>query len=176
MSKVIDWVDSRTGISELLDDEVFSKKAPRLAKWYEFFGCFGGMSLILFIIQVLSGNLPPDLLYAFSCGCFLQRGLHRQWRLLRLALQASARGRRECDDPPGDDTHAQGYNHRGIQGSQGVSLDIRLRPSDAHADDGHIRLSPALDPALVLGCHRAHDLVLSSPRYRAHNDEGDTRS
>ena len=174
MSKVIEWVDSRTGISELLDDEVFSKKAPRLAKWYEFFGCFGGMSLILFIVQVLTGTFLLIYYTPSPTGCFLQRRLHRQRRLFRMALQATARGRRECNDPPGDDTHAQGYNHRGVQGPKGVPLDIRFRSPDAHDDDGHLRLSPALDTALVLGGHRAHDLVLGRTRYRADNDEGDT--
>ena len=89
MSKVIDWVDSRTGVSELLDDEVFSKKAPRLAKWYEFFGCFGGMSLILFIIQVLSGTFlliyyTPSPADAFSSVVFIDNGVYFGWLFRRL--------------------------------------------------------------------------------------------
>jgi quinol-cytochrome oxidoreductase complex cytochrome b subunit len=89
MSKVIEWVDSRTGISELLDDEVFSKKAPRLAKWYEFFGCFGGMSLLLFIVQVLTGTFlliyyTPSPKEAFSSVVFIDNGVYFGWLFRRL--------------------------------------------------------------------------------------------
>ncbi len=89
MSKVIEWIDSRTGISELLDDEVFSKKAPTIKKWYEFFGCFGGMSLILFIIQVLTGTFlliyyTPSPKEAFSSVVFIDNGVYFGWLFRRL--------------------------------------------------------------------------------------------
>ena len=89
MNKIIEWVDSRTGISELLDDEVFSKQAPKLKKWYEFFGCFGGMSLILFIIQVLSGTFlliyyTPSTKEAFSSVVFIDNGVVFGWLFRRL--------------------------------------------------------------------------------------------
>ena len=89
MNKIIEWVDSRTGISELLDDEVFSKQAPKLKKWYEFFGCFGGMSLILFIIQVLSGTFllmyyTPSTKEAFSSVVFIDNGVIFGWLFRRI--------------------------------------------------------------------------------------------
>lgn len=89
MDKLVQWVDSRTGTSELLEDEVFSKKAPKLKKWYEFFGCFGGMSLILFIIQVLTGTFlliyyTPSPTEAFSSVVFIDEGVKFGWFFRRL--------------------------------------------------------------------------------------------
>ncbi len=89
MNKVIEWVDTRTGISELLDHEVFSKQAPKLQKWYDFFGCFGGLSLILFVIQVLSGSFL--LIYytnttaeAFSSVVFIDNDVVFGWFFRRI--------------------------------------------------------------------------------------------
>ena len=89
MNKVIDWIDSRTGISDLLEDEVFSTKAPKLRGWYDFFGCFGGLSLILFIIQVLTGSFL--LIYytnttaeAFSSVVFIDNDVYYGWLFRRL--------------------------------------------------------------------------------------------
>jgi len=89
MQKIIEWVDSRTGTSEILEDEVFSKKAPKLKHWYELFGCFGGMSLILFIIQVLTGFFlliyyTPSPTEAFSSVVFIDNGVVFGWLFRRL--------------------------------------------------------------------------------------------
>jgi ubiquinol-cytochrome c reductase cytochrome b subunit len=89
MDKLAQWVDTRTGVSELLEDEVFSKKAPKLKKWYEFFGCFGGMSLILFIIQVLTGTFlliyyTPSPAEAFSSVVFIDEGVKFGWFFRRI--------------------------------------------------------------------------------------------
>jgi quinol-cytochrome oxidoreductase complex cytochrome b subunit len=89
MDKLVEWVDTRTGASELLEDEVFSKKAPKLKKWYEFFGCFGGMSLILFILQVLTGTFlliyyTPSPAEAFSSVVFIDEGVKFGWFFRRL--------------------------------------------------------------------------------------------
>jgi ubiquinol-cytochrome c reductase cytochrome b subunit len=88
MQKIIDWFDNRTGLSDLLDDEVFSKKAPRLKHWYELFGCFGGLSLILFIIQVLTGIFlliyyVPSNKEAFSSVVFIDNGVVFGWLFRR---------------------------------------------------------------------------------------------
>lgn len=89
MDKILQWVDSRTGIKELLDHEVFSKQAPKLRSMYDFFGCFGGLSLILFIIQVLSGTFL--LIYytnttseAFSSVVFIDNGVVFGWLFRRI--------------------------------------------------------------------------------------------
>jgi ubiquinol-cytochrome c reductase cytochrome b subunit len=89
INKIIEWVDSRTGIKDLLDDEVFSKKAPKIGKWYEFFGCFGGMSLLLFIIQVLTGTFlliyyTPSPTEAFSSVVFIDNGVVFGWLFRRI--------------------------------------------------------------------------------------------
>ena len=89
IQKLIEWVDSRTGVSELLEDEVFSKKAPKMNHWYELFGCFGGLSLILFIIQVLTGIFllvyyTPSTAEAFSSVVFIDNGVWFGWLFRRL--------------------------------------------------------------------------------------------
>jgi len=89
INKLIEWVDTRAGVSEILEDEVFSKKAPRISHWYELFGCFGGMSLILFIIQVLTGIFllvyyVPSPKEAFSSVVFIDNGVVFGWFFRRL--------------------------------------------------------------------------------------------
>ncbi|MBI5655946.1 MAG: cytochrome b N-terminal domain-containing protein [Geobacter sp.] len=89
MQRLIDWFESRTGVMELLDDEVFSKKAPKMHRWYELFGCFGGLSLILFILQVLTGIFlliyyVPSPAEAFSSVVFIDNGVVFGWLFRRL--------------------------------------------------------------------------------------------
>jgi quinol-cytochrome oxidoreductase complex cytochrome b subunit len=52
---IMEWIDERTGLREWLKAEVLEKRAPRFRGFMDFFGCFGGLSLVVFIIQVLSG-------------------------------------------------------------------------------------------------------------------------
>src|SRR5512143_28420 len=89
MGNIVEWVDSRTGTSEILEDEVFSKKAPKMKRWYELFGCFGGMSLLLFIIQVLTGFFlliyyTPSPKEAFASVVFIDNGVVFGWLFRRL--------------------------------------------------------------------------------------------
>jgi len=89
MKQIVDWVDERVGISEVLEDEVFSKKAPKLQKWYELFGCFGGLSLILFTIQVATGFFllafyTPFDTEAFKSVVFIDNGVVFGWFFRRL--------------------------------------------------------------------------------------------
>ncbi len=89
MQNIVEWIDSRTGTSDILEDEVFSKKAPRLKKWYELFGCFGGLSLILFIIQVFTGfylliYYTPSTEEAFKSVVFIDNGVVFGWLFRRL--------------------------------------------------------------------------------------------
>lgn len=52
--RVFSFVDDRTGVKEVLDDEVFEKIAPaHLGFW----SCFGGISFFLFICQIVTGIL-----------------------------------------------------------------------------------------------------------------------
>jgi len=89
IKKLFEWVDSRAGVSEIMEDEVFSKKAPKLKHWYELFGCFGGMSLILFILQVLTGIFlliyyVPSPNEAFASVVFIDNGVVFGWLFRRL--------------------------------------------------------------------------------------------
>lgn len=52
--KAFNYFDSRYGIKEILDDEVFEKIAPtHLGFW----SCFGGLTFFLFISQIVTGAL-----------------------------------------------------------------------------------------------------------------------
>ena len=89
MDKIMQWLEDRTGAKELMDHEVFTKMAPRLKHWYELFGCFGGLSLILFVIQVLTGTFL--LIYytnttteAFSSVVYIDSGVVFGWLFRRL--------------------------------------------------------------------------------------------
>jgi len=89
INKIVEWVDTRVGISEIMEDEVFSKKAPRMKRWYELFGCFGGLSLILFILQVLTGIFllvyyTPSPKEAFASVVFIDNGVVFGWLFRRL--------------------------------------------------------------------------------------------
>ena len=49
------WIDRRTGLVELTEHEVLTKNSPKHRAWYDYTGCFGGMALVFFIVQILSG-------------------------------------------------------------------------------------------------------------------------
>jgi len=57
MPKAIDWIDERTGIREFIREEITGKQAPKLRNWYDYLGCFGGVSLIFYLIMVITGFL-----------------------------------------------------------------------------------------------------------------------
>lgn len=49
------WIEERTGLVELTEHEVLTKNSPKHRAWYDYTGCFGGMSLVFFLVQVVSG-------------------------------------------------------------------------------------------------------------------------
>ncbi|MBN1343884.1 MAG: cytochrome b N-terminal domain-containing protein [Phycisphaerae bacterium] len=49
------WVEERTGVVSLTEHEVLTKNSPKHRAWYDYTGCFGGMALVFFLIQILSG-------------------------------------------------------------------------------------------------------------------------
>jgi quinol-cytochrome oxidoreductase complex cytochrome b subunit len=49
------WLDERTGLVELTEHEVLTKNSPKHRAWYDYSGCFGGMALVFFLVQILSG-------------------------------------------------------------------------------------------------------------------------
>ena len=88
--KVIDFVDERFGIVELVRDEVIEKQVPKHARWWDHagFSCFGGLSLILFITQAITGFIlllhyipHPD--YAYSSIMFIENNVAFGWFLRR---------------------------------------------------------------------------------------------
>jgi len=66
-----EWLDQRTGLVELWEHEVTTKVVPKHRRFMDFTGCFGGISLIFVVIQILSGivllvNYVPHPDYAFN--------------------------------------------------------------------------------------------------------------
>lgn len=89
--KALDYVDERTGVTELLRDEVVDKQVPTHARWWDHAGlsCFGGLSLLLFMVQVLTGfvlliyYIPhPD--HAFSSLMFIENHVAFGWLFRRI--------------------------------------------------------------------------------------------
>ena len=65
------WVDERTGFVTLYEYEVSTKVVPKHRSWKDFTGCFGGISLIFLVMQILSGmfllaNYVPHPDHAFA--------------------------------------------------------------------------------------------------------------
>ena len=50
-----DWLDERTEIKRLIREEITDKVVPKHRSWHDYLGCFGGLSLIFFLIQVITG-------------------------------------------------------------------------------------------------------------------------
>jgi ubiquinol-cytochrome c reductase cytochrome b subunit len=53
--KTLSWLEERTGLASWLRREILDKRAPRHRRAADFFGCFGGLSLVFIFVQVLSG-------------------------------------------------------------------------------------------------------------------------
>jgi ubiquinol-cytochrome c reductase cytochrome b subunit len=51
----VSWLDERTGIAGLYRKEVTDKLVPLHCSNRDYFSCFGGVSLIFFLIQVVTG-------------------------------------------------------------------------------------------------------------------------
>src|SRR3990172_4132412 len=50
-----DWLDERLGFRNVIRQELTEKPAPRHLSFMDAVGCLGGLSFVLFIIQVLTG-------------------------------------------------------------------------------------------------------------------------
>lgn len=54
-SGLLGWIDERTGLVELTEHEVLTKNSPKHQAWHNYTACFGGMSLVFFLVQIVSG-------------------------------------------------------------------------------------------------------------------------
>lgn len=89
MLSVIDWIDERTGIRDFVREEVIEKQAPKLRSWYDYLGCFGGVSFVFFIIMVFTGFFLliyyiPSPEEAFDSIVHIENNLKFGWLFRRL--------------------------------------------------------------------------------------------
>src|SRR3972149_8467939 len=93
--RVTDWRDDRTGFRSLIRQELTEKRAPRHLNFMAAVGCLGGLSLILFIIQVITGAFllmfyVPHVDQAFSSIESIDSGVRFGWFVRRVHLVASS--------------------------------------------------------------------------------------
>ncbi len=89
------WIDERTGILEWFRIEIREKRAPKHRGIMDFFGCFGGLSFVLLIIQVLSGVVllafyvpHPD--FAYKSVVHLTSEVPQGWLLRRIHVSCAS--------------------------------------------------------------------------------------
>src|ERR1035437_6743667 len=83
---VFGWFDRRYHLNEVLDVEVRNKRVPRTLGWA---ACFGGLSLLLFMVQVFTGMLllmyyKPDPTAAWDSVTFVKSNVPMGWLVQRI--------------------------------------------------------------------------------------------
>ncbi len=91
MSSFLDGLEERTGMVTIIKEEVTDKLAPGHVHWWDKIGlsCFGGLSLVLFIIQVASGifllvHYIPHPDHAFASVQFIDSQVTFGWFVRRI--------------------------------------------------------------------------------------------
>jgi len=89
LSSVTDWIDERTGIMGLIHKEVTTKLVPQHRSWRDYTNCFGGVSLVFFIFQIVTGLIlmvnyvaHPD--FAFESVHRIDNSVSYGWLLRRM--------------------------------------------------------------------------------------------
>ncbi|MFC1477584.1 cytochrome bc complex cytochrome b subunit [candidate division KSB1 bacterium] len=89
--KLIDYIDERLGILEIVRDEMTDKQVPTHARWWDHagFSCFGGLSLVLFIVQAITGFFLliyyiPEPDHAFASLMFVENNVAYGWLFRRI--------------------------------------------------------------------------------------------
>ncbi len=89
--KVVDYVDERFDVRELVRGEMTDKQVPTHARWWDHagFSCFGGLSFIFFMVQAITGfvlliyYIPhPD--HAFNSLMFIENNVAYGWMFRRI--------------------------------------------------------------------------------------------
>src|SRR4051812_14559733 len=83
---VFGWFDTRYRLTPLIELEVTKKRVPRTLSWA---ACFGGLSLLLFMVQVSSGMLllmyyKPDPAGAWDSVTFVKSNVPMGWLVQRV--------------------------------------------------------------------------------------------
>ncbi|HEY8667363.1 MAG TPA: cytochrome b N-terminal domain-containing protein [Tepidisphaeraceae bacterium] len=86
IQKVYDWFDDRYHVTPLIEKNVTKKRVPRTLGWA---ACFGGLSLLMFIVQVFTGMLllmyyKPDPNAAWDSVTFVKSNVSMGWLVQRI--------------------------------------------------------------------------------------------
>jgi quinol-cytochrome oxidoreductase complex cytochrome b subunit len=95
VGKLTDWVDERIGYRNIIRQELTEKPAPRHLSFMDAVGCLGGLSFVLFIIQVITGAFlmlfyVPHVDQAFSSIDSIDSGVAFGWFIRRIHIVASS--------------------------------------------------------------------------------------
>ncbi|MFC1554727.1 cytochrome bc complex cytochrome b subunit [candidate division KSB1 bacterium] len=91
MNKLVDYIDERLEVVDMIKDEVTDKQVPTHARWWDKagFSCFGGLSLVLFMVQAITGFIlliyyipHPD--HAFESLMFIENKVAYGWLFRRI--------------------------------------------------------------------------------------------
>jgi cytochrome b6 len=85
------WFDERFHLQPLLEKNVTKKQVPRTLSWA---GCFGGLSLLTFMVQVFTGMLllmyyKPTPLAAWDSVMFIKSNVPMGWLVQRIHAVAA---------------------------------------------------------------------------------------
>ena len=80
------WFDQRYGLTPLIEKNVTKKQVPRTLSWA---ACFGGLSLLLFLVQVFTGMLllmyyKPEPAQAWDSVTFIKSNVSMGWLVQRI--------------------------------------------------------------------------------------------
>jgi quinol-cytochrome oxidoreductase complex cytochrome b subunit len=86
VKSIFDWFDRRYNITPLIEKNVTRKQVPRTLSWA---ACFGGLSLLVFMVQVFTGMLllmyyKPDPQRAWDSVTFIQSNVPMGWLVQRI--------------------------------------------------------------------------------------------
>lgn len=86
VKKVYRWFDRRYDITPLIEKNVTKKRVPRTLGWA---ACFGGLSLLIFMVQVFTGVLllmyyKPDPANAWDSVTFIKSNVSMGWLVQRI--------------------------------------------------------------------------------------------
>jgi len=81
-----EWIDERYHVTPLIEKNITKKQVPRTLSWA---ACFGGLSLLVFLVQVFTGMLllmyyKPDPNAAWDSVTFIRSNVSMGWLVQRI--------------------------------------------------------------------------------------------
>ena len=86
VKSIYGWFDRRYNLTPLIEKNVTKKRVPRTLGWA---ACFGGLSLLIFLVQVFTGVLllmyyKPDPANAWDSVTFIKSNVSMGWLVQRI--------------------------------------------------------------------------------------------